>query len=316
MIESRKIIMQSFQTNPSAYFPIDYLLHLFEYLNKNKQYKIITYDDLCWQDHDDPEKLYPNEYNEWNKIKDKNKIHILFQHDVDSIPARTELLLKKQINLGIKSNVMIFNKRVNRSELKKNKKLTYTKYNLDKKLLLSCQENGFIIGYHMNAIEQSLYDLKIANKIFNIDISELRRVFNIKYFSAHGGVAGKNNINNHSMEYKYNKNLIWVHNKISARFDKTFSDGGINNTNKWVNPSSRSLINFLNDMKPGRRYRILLHPQYYDKKVRANKLLKNHDWYKNIVNYDYTKKNFFETYSKPYSRLNTFKKIFRNIFKL
>ncbi len=61
--------MQSFQKNPTAYFPLDYLIHLFEYLNKNTQYKIITYDDLCWQNFDDPEKQYPNEYKKWNEIK-------------------------------------------------------------------------------------------------------------------------------------------------------------------------------------------------------------------------------------------------------
>lgn len=307
--------MQLFQTNPNAYFPIDYLIHLFEFLKKNNQYKIITYDDLCWQKNDYPEKLYPNEYINWNKIKDKNKIYILFQHDVDSVPERTEKLLREEIRLGIKSSVMIFNKRVNRTELKKNKKLSFTRYDLDKKFLLRIQKKGFIIGYHMNAVEQSLHNLKVANKIFNADIDELREIFNIKYFSAHGGVTGKNNMNNYSIKYQYNKNLIWVHNKISARFEKTFSDGGINNTNKLVSPDSRSLINFLNDMKPGRRYRILLHPQYYDKNMKPNKILEDQEWYKNILNFDYTKNNFFEMHLKKINKHNAFS-FLRKIFKL
>jgi len=307
--------MQSFQKNPTAYFPLDYLIHLFEYLNKNTQYKIITYDDLCWQNFDDPEKQYPNEYKKWNEIKDKDKIYILFQHDVDSNPERTELLLKEEIRIGIKSNVMIFNKRVNRQELREEKKLSYTSYNVNSNFLRLCQDKGYIIGYHLNAVEQSLHNLKLAEKIFRNDIKQLKKIYSIKYFSAHGGVRNNDNINNHSFRYKYQRDLIWVHNRISARFEKTFSDGGINNTNKWVNPSSRSLINFLKDMKPGRRYRILLHPQYYDKNMKPNKILENQGWYKNILNFDYTKNNFFEMHLKIINKHNAFS-FLRKIFKL
>ena len=194
--------------------------------------------------------------------------------------------------------------------------MSYTNYNLNKNFLRLCQDKGYIIGYHLNAVEQSLHNLKLAEKIFRNDIKQLNKIYNIKYFSAHGGVRNKDNINNHSFRYKYQRDLIWVHNRISAKFEKTFSDGGINNSNKWVDPESRSLIKFVKDMKPGKRYRILLHPQYYDKTIRHNKLLKKYNWYNEVVSYNYLTVNFFEAHLKHKNSFQLIKEKINNFFKL
>lgn len=300
--------MQAIPKKRYGYFPFEYLRHLLHYLKNNNQFEIITYDDLSWQEEDSPLEFYPNEYKNWVKKADRNKIYILLQHDVDFLPEKTHNLLEEELQCDIKSNVMIFNKRLDRPKLKENE-LLFTNYEIDKNLLKKCEKRGFIVGYHNNAVEQALYNLQNAEKIFKNDVGELKKSFNIKYFSAHGGVPNNEKINNTSMHYKYDRKLLWVHNKISVKFEKTYSDGGINGKN--TNPDERSLVSFLNNMKCGKRYRILLHPQYYDNNVKMNKNIENEVWYKNIIQFDYTKDNFFNAHQTKKKRCSVFKKIFK-----
>jgi hypothetical protein len=263
-----------------GYFPLEYLIELFEYLKNTKNIEIITYADLAWGEPQDSEAIYEAEKRNWQKQlesgeRDPQKIYVLLQHDVDSRPERSMRLIQEEARLGIPSNVMIFARRHNRKELKNNSNLQYTDYELDTSILKQAeQEHGFVIGYHCNAYEQSLYDLTTAQKRMIDDINELRKNHTIKYWSAHGGVPGPNGKNN---------NKIIPPSEVVEEtpfFDGNYSDGGLNNKNR--DPRNRNLSDFVATWRPGKRYRILTHPQYYNSPPQYNEWLGTAEWYQNI----------------------------------
>ena len=76
----------------------------------------------------------------------------------------------------------------------------------------------------------------------------------------------------------------WVHNKWGPRFDGVYSDGGLGMPRYNV---ERDLRKFVKTWKPGNRYRILLHPQYYGADHQAKGVngadLTGVDWYEDLV---------------------------------
>ena len=111
--------------------------------------EVITYSELDFGDDFDFEKSYFSEWENWrdsmkNGVRDPEKIYVILQHDVDDSPERTHRLLRVQEDLGVRSNVMIFNRPVNRGKLAKDGIVEYVDYPLDLDLFLSLQKkDGF-----------------------------------------------------------------------------------------------------------------------------------------------------------------------------
>jgi hypothetical protein len=277
-----------FQDNMVAYIPFGYHAGFIDYLAANRNlFQIITYDDLMWQDERAVNGTYPNERKAWEHAMregrlDPNKIYVLIQHDVDTCPERTLNLLKYEASRGILSNVMIFNKRVNRKKLATTGELEYTPYELDFELLRNLQAKGFVIGYHSNAYEQSQYDEQRALQIFRQDVESLRRQLPIRYFSPHGGAPGPGGLNNYDLRLSAEmlEGLTWVHNKVTPYFKLNYSDGAINSPK--LDPAKRDIRDFVRQWQPGNRYRLLTHPQYYHNPCKRAPRLSGSQWYEEI----------------------------------
>ncbi|MCP5426847.1 MAG: hypothetical protein H6964_06565 [Chromatiaceae bacterium] len=276
------------QGGEAAYIPFGYHADFINYLADNKNlFEIITYTDLMWSGDRAFDKNYPDERFAWNKalkegLLDRKKIYVLIQHDVDTRPERTLNLLRHEQARGVRSNVMLFNKRVNRRKLAATGQLEYTGYDLDFNFLKDLQADGFLFGYHSNALEQALFDFDLAQQIFRDDVAELRRKLNIDFYTAHGGTPGPNNINNRDLPPPPDMlaGIQWVHNGATPWFDSNYSDGGINSPKR--DPSKRDLRDFVRQWKPGNRYRVLTHPQYYHDPCGRSPRLSGTAWYEEV----------------------------------
>jgi len=275
-----------------GYFPLEYFIDFLKFLKNNDDIiEIITYDDLPWGDDYDYERNYPQEYKNWkdqlNKgERDKRKIYVLLQHDVDSAPERTMTVLREEERLGIPSNVMIFNQRINRRYLQRTGELMYTDYELDYKYLRKIQdESGFVIGYHSNAFDQALFNMGKAMNIFEDDVKELQKNFTIKFFSPHGGARSPEGLSNNILTIpdSLKSSLRWVHNRKKVRFDGEYSDGGINSPKR--NPADRDLRDYVKKWQRGKRYRILIHPQYYNTPYKPSPRMRGTRWYDELLDF-------------------------------
>jgi len=272
-----------------AYFPRRYLTEFFDLISElDSQIQVITYTDFSWRETDDFAAGYPGEWQEWQRelkdgTRDPEKSYVVVQYDVDSRPERTLGLLHEPSHESVPANIMIFNKRVDRRHLKNTGELRFTEYPLDDRFLRRLESKNFVIGYHTNAYEQSQFATDIALKLFDRDVKELMERFNIQFFSAHGGVAGPDGKNNNALPFHPNwtMRLKWVHNGCSPKFDGQFSDGGHNSPKR--NPKGRDLREFVRKFQPGKRYRILLHPQYYDVEYRRSPRYAGTRWYDEML---------------------------------
>jgi hypothetical protein len=301
-----------------GYFPLEFFVEFLQYLKDTKNIEVITYNDLAWDDKQDSETIYEAEKRNWLKQlrtgkRDSNKIYVLLQHDVDSRPERSMQMVHEEMRIGIPSNVMIFCRRHNRKQLKNESTLQYTDYDLDVDLLKKAeQEYGFVIGYHCNAYEQALYNLSIAQERMTKDINELRENYMIKFWSAHGGVPGPEGKNNNKIipPRQIEENTIWVHNGASPFFDGNYSDGGLNN--KKRDPKNRNIRDFVTTWQPGKRYRILTHPQYYNSPPQYNEWLGTAEWYqKMFAVYEKSGKGGWVNPPKNQTKMKTLKSSFR-----
>lgn len=296
-----------------GYFPFEYHLGLLDYLSERSDIEVITYDDLAWSERSTVwnrcadwlarrkagSSVIPraNEWHEYNREyanwkeqlktgkRDPRKIYVLLQHDVDSHAERTFPLLREEAARGVPSNVMIFAQRHSRKTLREQGKIELTDYPLDFDLLSRLEaEHRFVIAYHCNAYEQALYDLSGAQSRMSRDIEMLQERFNIRYWSAHGGVPGRLGENNNQMvpPREVATKVRWVHNGATPYFHATYSDGGLNNRSR--DPKGRDLRDFVKTWKPGCRYRILTHPQYYSSPPEYNDWLASAEWYREILN--------------------------------
>lgn len=276
----------------SGYFPFEYFVHFLEFLRGNADlFEIITYDDLPWGDDFDDDNGFPLELKNWKNqladgTRDKSKIYVLLQHDVDSAADRTMNVLREEHRLGIPSNVMIFNRRINRRHLQTTGKPVRTDYRLDYDYMRRIQdESGFVIAYHCNACDQAGFDMEKAVRIFEEDVEALRRHFRIRYFSPHGGARGPSGLVNKDVPVPeaLKRSLRWVCNTKTVRFDGGYSDGGINSPKR--NPEKRDLRDFVAGWKRGCRYRVLLHPQYYHTPCQPSPRLTGTRWYDELLKF-------------------------------
>ena len=261
----REMNASSIDGTCSAPFSVDYYLDFLRILLEYEDFvHVITYDDLAWGDDYAFENGYPDEWSRWLKDRDPERLEVLIQHDVDSVPQRSWLIGSHEESLGIRSSYMIFNRRINWRYFKETGELLFTQYNVDDGLLSRLSGKGWSVGYHSNALDQARFDDEVGREIFVRDVNNLRRRFDINYFSAHGGLRSSEGRTNNQLRPPELRELglRWVHNGASPKFHGQWSDGGLNS--QAIDPEKRDLRSFLQQMKRGNRYRILTHPQYYD----------------------------------------------------
>lgn len=271
--------------NTGQYFPFSYLEGFLHFLRKHRDVvRLITYDDLNLESDRDYSTHYAAEYEQWKaRISrgdlDPTKIYVLLQHDVDRDPDRTHAALSKEDELRLRSNVMIFNRKIERSLLRTEGRIEHTSYDLDYAELKRLRRNGFVVGYHTNAVERALFDFEKAKDVFRADVEELAQHFPIRYFSPHGGVRDSRGRSNAHLDPPDDlmSHLRWVQNRFTVRFAATFSDGAIAGVNR--DPTGRDLRRFVRTWEPGKRYRVLLHPQYYNDTFSESPTLSKAAWY-------------------------------------
>ena len=274
----------------AGYYPLEYYEDLLRFLDRHKsEIEIITYEDFAWGDDHDHERGYPEEWARWQAslsdgTRDPEKIYLVIQHDVDAQPERTNDALRLEASLGIRSNVMLFNRRVNRRHMQATGQLQYDdKYQLDFDLFAELQGQGFVFCYHSNPYEQAGFDPRRAMQVFEEDVRSLRERFNVKYFSPHGGARGPDGKSNNSLGIptSLQGDIRWVANRCTPRFQASFSDGGPNSPKR--DPNTRDLRDFARSWKRGGRYRILTHPQYYHTPCGRSERLAEAQWYRDML---------------------------------
>lgn len=285
--------------NRGAYFPLSFLTQFFEFLHRNSErVNVMTYRDFDWGDDFDWNGRYPQERKRWQQgVRsgrfDRRKAHLVIQYDVDSHEHRTMELLRQPEHKNIPANIMVFSRRVDRRVLSKEGQVQETPYELDHDLLEQCETEGHVIGYHTNAVERALFDLEEAKRIFAKDLAHLRNRYDVSFFSPHGGAVGPNGERNRSIELpsELAADVRWVHNGATPKFKEGFTDGGHNAQNP--HPDERDLRDFVARFQPGRRYRVVLHPQYYDEECRTSENYSRAAWYREMMAADMSTTNFW-----------------------
>jgi hypothetical protein len=282
-------------TSPMApgkggYFPLRFLTDMLDWLRAHDdRLEIITYDDLFFGNDWDAASGYPDEkkrfLNYSEKLKRRNKAQVLIQHDVDSRPERSMAVIAEERAREVFSSTLIFNRRVDRRLLKTTGELAFTDYELDDALLRAASTDGFLIGYHCNAMEQALWDPTKARQILLDDLRDLSGRFPMRFFTAHGGVAGPDGLNNNQVDptLALEAGYRWVHNGCTPFFTAQYSDGGLNSPKR--DPKGRDLRDFISRWEPGGRYRILLHPQYYSEPYQQSARLGGTAWYDQLLDH-------------------------------
>lgn len=252
-------------------FPFNYLVDFMKFVKNSDRIKMITYDDFRWEYGSDKNDTYRREYQNWLKKVEKSdeltrKISILLQFDVDGLPNITSKFVCEMMKLGVPANIMIFKRRVNRKLLAETGIVEETDYPIDDELYLKAQSQGFVVGYHSNAVEFAGHDLNKAVEIFRQDLADMRKRFpGLRYFSPHGGVRSAAGLNNNDLPYDevVNEELgtFWVHNRNAPSFAGGYSDGGV--VSRAKKPNLVNLRTALKSWRIGNRYRVLLHPQKY-----------------------------------------------------
>lgn len=272
-----------------AVFPLGYFTDFLEFLAANRErIEVLTYADLDWAGDWDYEHNYPVEWQNWQASlrdgrRDPEKIYVFLQHDVDDAPERTEAVLREEERLGLPSCVMIFNRRLDRRLLQDSGEPREKAYVTDDDYLRHLEKKGWIIGYHSNAYEQSAFDKEKAEEIFIRDMRELRERFTIEFFCPHGGVRDADGRSNAVLEIPDSLRLSirWVLNRHTLKFNGVYSDGAINSPRR--DATKRDLREFVKTWRPGRRYRILTHPQYYHTTFGATQALAGVEWYEAML---------------------------------
>lgn len=249
---------------PPAPLPMTYYEQGLRLLLERGDVEFITYDDLNWSNDWNYHRNYPGEWAAWNaslanKTRDPAKCYVLIQHDCDSGPVATVRMARLEQSLGIRSSIMVFERWKRGSEL--------VAYPIDWEALGELRRQGFVIGYHCNAFHNSDFDEGGAYEQFARDYDGIlgRKDIDVRYFSAHGGKASADGRLNSSFDWPLvcgRRQLRWVHNGHNVRFAETFSDGALTNRLKQNDPTL-DFHAWIRSLKPGGRYRALLHPQYY-----------------------------------------------------
>ena len=182
-------------------------------------------------------------------------IRVLLQHDVDVMPDRTMRVLEMERAMGLRSNVMLMGRCVDRVTYERSGVLRHLPYALDFPRLSELEEEGFLFGYHCNAYERSDFDRKKSDRIVYDDLILLTNHLYIRWYSAHGGPKDIEGLSNHILLVPSH---MWAAHNCAGQ---VMTDGTY--TDSQLLRGGRDIFDFIDAMKPGGLYRILLHPQYY-----------------------------------------------------
>lgn len=271
------------------FLPFSYLEGFFRILSERDDIEVMTYKDISFPSGSSYEDYYQEEFREWKRTLSKSKsksekVYVFIQHDVDRYPERTHRVLELQSSLHLRSSTLVFNKMIDRRLLRTSGEVVEKDYLLDFERLKELEAEGFAFGYHSNAYERSGFSLEDAREIFTEDVLELRKKLNIEFFSPHGGVRDADGHSNSIVTPPVELGVKWVQNRFSLRFDGYFSDGGLNGKR---DPNGRDLRDFVKRFERGKRYRLLLHPQYYNNGASISNRLMEANWYRDIVESKY-----------------------------
>jgi hypothetical protein len=188
--------------------------------------------------------------------RNKGNPVIIMQHDADNIPSRTLNVMRLEQKNNLTSSNYFFSEHAENED-----------YSYDISALKELENQGFEIGYHLNAFERANYDITRAKALVNHDLAKLGKDFNITSYVPHGGLAGKDGINNDNYPHiGALKDLLWAYNGKCILKEYTWSDGGVR-TNKHIPIDPRQ---FVTQLKQGTRAVMLMHPQYYGESLRPD----------------------------------------------
>jgi hypothetical protein len=271
------------QTRAWGVLPWEYVSGFVDMLDRCRdRVRVVTYDDLEWDDDYDHVHKYPLELQNWRRQKNERhdeRIHVLLQHDVDFAPERTNRLVELEIARDVPANVMIFARYHNRGRLASRGELVFEPYAVDRALLRDAErEHGFVIGYHTCCVEHALWDLDEAVKVFEADLEAMRQDFDVRYFSPHGGVPGPNGEHNFDVPLteQHIRQARWVHNRFSPSWRNDWSDGA------FLTRPADDLREFVRAWLPGDRYRVLIHSQYYAEDFVRHPKLEQVEWVQQV----------------------------------
>lgn len=290
---------------PRCCFPLLWYKRFLEEIRKRK-IEILTYDDLLADSNDrDYRNCYPREFREWHLHNHRqrgriervltrsridrplrrrgNRVFLLIQHDVDSLPIFTKRMVAMEAEHGIRSNIFIFRHRY--TGLPK-----LGPYNVDCEFFKNAERAGFVIGYHQNALHLAGFDVERATKQFYDDVMYLRNYFAVKYFCPHGGESRSVNgriLHNADVPIpqELQDAIQWVSNRYGLRFSWRWSDGGLRSIRDIKRLRGLDIIEeFVKKMEAGKRYFLLIHPQLWGFNVNMNynPLLAEQPWYQAV----------------------------------
>ncbi len=255
-------------------------------------FETLTYDDLPWGADHDGKASYPDERRAWQAqladgSRDPDKIYLLLQHDVDDAPERTVALLRAEERLGLRSSVFLFHRHVDEPAAAAGRAVGLP-YDIPHDYFGHLHRAfGFVFGYHVNAMQAALYDPDRAARLAVEDVRALGRHFPLRFYVPHGGVPGPGGENNQAIDWSavFGEGLRCVYNPRSPRLDGAFSDGGLipRSAAAAARPAEAfDLAAFLRSLRPGRRYRVLIHPQYYGDDWTGTPRLADAPWYRAV----------------------------------
>ncbi|MDA1257662.1 MAG: hypothetical protein O3C10_07445 [Chloroflexi bacterium] len=267
--------------------PYEHIASFMRFLAESRQsIQTITYGDLDLEEGTPSTSGYDEEWKRWREslnggARDKSRAYVLLHHDIDARPKSMRRLLRLQLRLGLRANYMLFARRIHRAHLEQTGEVLETTYPVDWSLVRRAAIGGVEFGYHCNAVERARGDLQKAAQLTREDVDLLRGQIPIRFYSPHGGPptsgGGCGSVPRSNVDAipDPSLNLIWVHNRHSPRFNGYFSDGGL-----CRHPNeSQDLAAFVATWRPGHRYRVLLHPQYYLDPAVKHAALADMSWY-------------------------------------
>lgn len=174
---------------------------------------------------------------------------VVLQHDADQQPYKTVDMMNYEKSLGVISSSYFFKKQNFDPE---------ETYKLDIEELKALENQGFEIGYHLNAYELAEYDLIRTKEIINEDIAYFEKNFNLRTFVPHGGHPSKNGQNNDNIAYEgLLRKYSWCYNGLGFCQNESWSDGNIY-FEDIEDPRKVAAR-----LTKGQRGMFLMHPQYY-----------------------------------------------------